>query len=467
MSLTNAANYLASHGRNGDSMLVHMSPGEVNNLNAFAQQHGTEMTINPVTGLPEAFKLRSLLRAAAPVILGAAIPGLGALAGMQISAGLSGALVGGLSTLREMKVNNQKFGSALMQGFMDGAAAWGGANMANAWNKLGAEASGQVTSQGAASGTPNSVAAPGPSGTTPAVGTVPSPPAYSAPVGAASDFSAAAQFNNVVSPATSTAPTVSLAPSSSTANPLVGSTAPIPGNSPIAVSSAASSPYGLLPGVSSSVAPSTVASASPAQSTLSYAFQNPDRIIPALGGGQRAAYTVGAAGLPFAQMAIEESQKDMGLPSAEQAKYKGYRYSKANIGRTRRKVAPYVPGVAMPEQRYFDYQTDYGPLEEYTAAAGGLMDAHNSLGSYSDGGRLLRGPGDGVSDDIPAQIDGDQPAKLADGEFVIPARDVAELGNGSTDAGARKLYAMLDRLEKSRRMAKRGQDMRPERHLPA
>jgi hypothetical protein len=75
----------------------------------------------------------------------------------------------------------------------------------------------------------------------------------------------------------------------------------------------------------------------------------------------------------------------------------------------------------------------------------------NSLGGYSDGGRLLRGPGDGVSDDIPATIAGKQPARLADGEFVIPARIVSEIGNGSTDAGAKRLYAMMDKIQAGRK----------------
>jgi hypothetical protein len=72
------------------------------------------------------------------------------------------------------------------------------------------------------------------------------------------------------------------------------------------------------------------------------------------------------------------------------------------------------------------------------------------LGDYSDGGRLLKGPGDGVSDSIPATIADKRPARLADGEFVVPARIVSELGNGSTEAGARKLYAMMDRVQKAR-----------------
>jgi len=89
-------------------------------------------------------------------------------------------------------------------------------------------------------------------------------------------------------------------------------------------------------------------------------------------------------------------------------------------------------------------------------ANGGLMSSYaaggiSSLGSYSDGGQLLKGPGDGVSDSIPAQIGARQPARLADGEFVVPARIVSELGNGSTDAGAKQLYAMMDRIQKNRK----------------
>jgi hypothetical protein len=97
-------------------------------------------------------------------------------------------------------------------------------------------------------------------------------------------------------------------------------------------------------------------------------------------------------------------------------------------------------------------------------AAGGIT----TLGGYSDGGRLLKGPGDGVSDSIPAMIGKRQPARLADGEFVIPARIVSELGNGSTEAGARKLYAMMDRIKKARRKAKNiAADTKSDRHLPA
>ena len=72
------------------------------------------------------------------------------------------------------------------------------------------------------------------------------------------------------------------------------------------------------------------------------------------------------------------------------------------------------------------------------------------LGGYSDGGQLLKGPGDGIEDQIPAVIGSRQPARLANNEFVLPARIVSEIGNGSTDAGAKRLYAMMDRIQKRR-----------------
>ena len=104
------------------------------------------------------------------------------------------------------------------------------------------------------------------------------------------------------------------------------------------------------------------------------------------------------------------------------------------------------------------------------ALAGGGQAGYN-LGGYSDGGRLLRGPGDGVSDSIPATIGDKQPARLANNEFVIPARIVSELGNGSTDAGARKLYAMMDRVQKARgKTVGKGKvavDSKADRFLPA
>ena len=128
-------------------------------------------------------------------------------------------------------------------------------------------------------------------------------------------------------------------------------------------------------------------------------------------------------------------------------------------------------------QRFYDHSGKFqmGAPKVYAVggiaalAQGGQPEGH--LGSYSDGGRLLKGPGDGVSDDIPATIGHGQPARLADGEFVIPARIVSELGNGSTDAGARVLYQMMARVQAGRKKSI-GKDRvavnsRAAKHLPA
>lgn len=92
----------------------------------------------------------------------------------------------------------------------------------------------------------------------------------------------------------------------------------------------------------------------------------------------------------------------------------------------------------------------------------------SSLGSYSDGGRMLKGPGDGMSDSIPGVIANKQPARLADGEFVVPADVVSHLGNGSTDAGAKQLYKMMDKVRKARTGKKaQGKQINPNRYMPA
>jgi hypothetical protein len=84
--------------------------------------------------------------------------------------------------------------------------------------------------------------------------------------------------------------------------------------------------------------------------------------------------------------------------------------------------------------------------------------------------QYLQGPGDGVSDSIPAVIETGKrprPARLAAGEFIVPARVVAEIGNGSSDAGSKQLYAMLDRIESRMKKSKRGKDSNARGELPA
>ena len=108
------------------------------------------------------------------------------------------------------------------------------------------------------------------------------------------------------------------------------------------------------------------------------------------------------------------------------------------------------PTVTMGQINVQPQQQDDGSSDQVLAASGGIMGY--GLGGYAAGGnpRLLKGPGDGMSDDIPATIGNRQPARLADGEFVVPADVVSGLGNGSTDAGAKVLHQMMDKVRMDR-----------------
>jgi hypothetical protein len=91
----------------------------------------------------------------------------------------------------------------------------------------------------------------------------------------------------------------------------------------------------------------------------------------------------------------------------------------------------------------------------------------NAPRGYARGG-YLDGQGDGMSDSIPATIEGKQPARLADGEFVVPADVVSHLGNGSSKAGSKRLYAMLDKVRHARTgNKKQGKEIKPEKYMPA
>jgi hypothetical protein len=189
-----------------------------------------------------------------------------------------------------------------------------------------------------------------------------------------------------------------------------------------------------------------------------------------------------ALGTPYLAEQAEKAQNKLNeeqnalMAKAEEAKYGDIRDFTYNpetgvfIPAGTRRVK-YGPNEKIKSN--FNYNPETGAF--IPAANGGVMGMGSGgisdLGSYSDGGRMLRGPGDGVSDSIPAMIGGKQPARLADGEFVVPARIVSELGNGSSEAGARKLYAMMDRIQKARGKTI-GKDAvaknsRAEKHLPA
>jgi hypothetical protein len=130
-----------------------------------------------------------------------------------------------------------------------------------------------------------------------------------------------------------------------------------------------------------------------------------------------------------------------------------------------RGVTPYAEGgITDLAAGGYDRMVGEEPMYQQAMARGGISD----LGSYSDGGRMLRGPGDGMSDSIPASIAGKRPARLATEEFVVPADVVSHLGNGSSDAGAKQLYAMMDKVRTARTGRKsQGREINPQKYMPA
>ena len=137
-------------------------------------------------------------------------------------------------------------------------------------------------------------------------------------------------------------------------------------------------------------------------------------------------------------------------------------------------TGPEQAGLGQTAQASMQPLAAQSPMQQapVQAAHGGIMGysrgGSQSLGSYSDGGQMLKGPGDGMSDSIPAKIGRHQPARLADGEFVVPADVVSHLGNGSTDAGAKHLYSMMDKVRAARTGRKtQGKQIKPEKYMPA
>ena len=453
MSLQIAAKHLASKGRGPDDTLVHMSRNEVKSLSDLAMAHGGRLTTNPETGLPEAGFLSSLLPVVAGAALNAAVPGLGAaMGGFAIPA-----IVGGASYL--MNPNQ-----GLMGGLIAGLGAYGGAS-------LGAGLENVVTSE--AGTTAQNVA------------------------NQAADLAE----KNAVAERTAALQQQELAAKAGYGSMDPGVLKPLTSNEIQNIRMGAMD-------ISSNLAPTPPTGFEGMyQGAKSLVTDPTAEKFKALGGGSYMG--LGTKGLAAAAPAIMD-QPTLNLPNISTAQ--------------KQQVVPhyrYQPGVSTPtpaasptgvEQTYFPgssyvplssdeasklypgypvasaagggmmnseggYQTDPNLMQVKTfdpvvrMATGGISDAHYNLGGYSDGGRLLRGPGDGVSDSIPAVIGKKQPARLADGEFVVPARIVSELGNGSTEAGARKLYAMMDRVQAARRntvgKGKVARNSRADKYLPA
>lgn len=445
MSLQTLAHHMQAAGRGDDSMLVHMTPKEVGGLQALAMAHGGSLTINPETGLPEAGFLSSLL----PTIIGA---------GLTIASG------GALSPLMAAGITGAGYGLAtgnLGKGLMAGLGAYGGAG-------LGAGLMG--------------------AGTDAAMAGVAAPALTAEPFAASTNAAALESYIPQVEAAKAAA---AASPWSTAAEGLkaLGSE----GGRSAFMSGMSSVPYSGMAGGASllgALTPESMRLKSGNQKALirPYTYertQNPAAYAPSptAYSGQpfdsreqnyftdrfTALPTYAAPGPEYAAGGL--TALAVGGPietmSAENAVGKNLDYPQAGLD-----TPMYSnPMVQRPIATNVIQSGVDTPVDPYTGeermAGGGL----SHLGDYSDGGRLLRGPGDGVSDSIPASIGGNRPARLADGEFVVPARIVSELGNGSTEAGARKLYAMMDRVQHARKKSvgkeRIAVDSKAEKHLPA
>ena len=104
---------------------------------------------------------------------------------------------------------------------------------------------------------------------------------------------------------------------------------------------------------------------------------------------------------------------------------------------------------------------------KYSAAGGGIGSLDMAQGGRALPPRYLDGHSDGMADKVPANIDGRRPAALSDGEFVIPADVVSHLGNGNSNAGAKRLYKMMDDIRAARTgNPKQGKQINPDKFMP-
>lgn len=425
MSLQHAAQHLAAQGRGPDTTLVHMSKGEVKSLNDIAMAHGGQLTINPQTGLPEAGFLSSIL----PMVAGA---GLMAISGGVINPMTAGLLVGGGTGLVT---------GDLKKGLMAGLGAYGGAGLASGLAASGTQAAALEPAASTAS-TPSIMAQP------PVVTPSATPLSDLASIspGSTAPMSPTQMFSQMPSTTPVTAQTMGFNPVTPTPS-VIGS-----GYSDALANQQAAFDTGTAGERLSTMGKGAQSLTRPGG--LSGFYENLANDPNTFG----AKTTLAAAAAPVISEAMKPGEPPPDAP-VDRDPGQQFDYMANSTSPT-----PYSSTVGT-EQQYFAPQ--YIKRTTPRFAVGGI----SHLGDYSDGGRLLRGPGDGVSDSIPAVIGKKQPARLADGEFVVPARIVSELGNGSTEAGARKLYAMMDRIQKARGKTvgkgKVAKNSRSEKYLPA
>lgn len=440
MSLHHAAQHLAAQGRGPDRTLVHMAPSEVQGLQALAKAHGGSLTINPETGLAEAGFLSNIL----PTLIGV---GLTAATGGAAAPWMIGAGVGGLQALRT---------GSLKDGLLAGMGAYGGAGIAG-----GLMSAGTASAQTAAAAGEQALADQ-------AAASASGEAASQAAMQQAGTQSAAAQQT-----AMETAKTNAMAQAST--NALANPFATMGQGAQSLTTEAGRDAFSnYANNATMGIGKTGLAAAAPALAGA----MTPQMQMP---GEEK--YDG-----PLSKYGMSEDYKsyDPTPPNPYyQAQYKDYRYADggpveqmANANSVGMNTG--YPGADIQQGAYAtpwqtpvsrnmvagSADTGVNPMngEMSFAGGGGISD----LGGYSDGGRMLKGPGDGMSDSIPAKIGSKQPARLADGEFVVPADVVSHLGNGSTDAGAKQLYKMMDRIRSARTgKKKQAPEVNPGKAMPA
>ena len=547
MSLQLAARQLAAQGRGTDTTLVHMSQKELMGLQALAQKHGTSLTTNPQTGLPEAGILDNILPAVAGVGLAMYAPE--AMGSMGALVGGDAAIGAGLTTGLASTVLS---GGNIMKGLMSGLGAYGGYGMGSGLMSAGAQTMADAQAPVSALPTVGANEAAGIANTSRATALaetepglyqrgayLPSSDVIAAPQGAGgirpSDVAygqsgpTGFQFSNPSAAVRDVAANSAMPPMSSSAvdSYLMNNRSMMPLNTSTPVADVSLGPLAATPeyippaasgtnyyGALNNLNQTAATSGTPLDYTQYVDSVNANNAAreaamtadpyAAMKAGLSSNYlknTMGGFnGLKYAGAALAPSIMDYMSPSTNThtaasdyqntvrpwtfsrtlAQTPGARASASmpmfNQGFTAGTpyVAPYAGGgLAKGPARGETLRGTMGMLhgvEKLTGYSGG--GGISNLGSYSDGGQLLRGPGDGVSDSIPAQIGQHQPARLAEGEFVVPARIVSEIGNGSTDAGAKKLYAMMDRIQAGRAKTMGGnsayaKDTKADRYMPA
>ncbi len=446
--ITSLANQVQSQGRGQDKMLVHMTPREVQGLQYLAMRHGGSLSINPRTGLVEAGFLSSIL----PMVAGAALAATG------VGAPMAALMVGGGYGLAT---------GSLTKGLMAGLGAFGGAGIGAGLSAAGATASPALTGTSAGlAGAPElasqtlSQAAPQAielSGTAAdAFGMYPTTPLTSSaaytPQGLqtlAAQQQADAAMNVIATPSSTV---VSPGGFGSTVKQMgTGLSNVVQGTEGArgAFMSSVGGPMGLAKYGGAAAAPLIAGMNEPTGLPIQEQFVRPFKYDP---GRKNVPYRTGERGESTAEQTYFDSRfTPVGVYKAGTEPAYGTYAMGGSI----------EEGVKNGDIRAFD--DEYGQDEYY---GGGLTAL--AAGGSPNKPRFLMGKGDGMSDSIPATINDTQPARLADGEFVIPADVVSHLGNGSSKAGAAKLHSMMNRIRKARTGKKRqAPEVRAERYMPA